>query len=84
MCPTLAPMPLNRRAWLVAALAAAALPRAMAAAELSLNFRGTPNLHRRSARGYCGPPQTQPEKDGREDTARHTRGARGPRLYFAI
>ena len=51
MCPTLAPMPLNRRAWLACALATVALPRAMAAAELSLNFRGTPYLHRWSSRG---------------------------------
>jgi 3-hydroxyacyl-CoA dehydrogenase len=44
-------MPLNRRAWLACALATVALPRAMAAAELSLNFRGTPYLHRWSSRG---------------------------------
>ena len=43
--------PLNRRAWLAGALAATVLPRAMAAAELSLQFRGTPYLHRWSSRG---------------------------------
>jgi hypothetical protein len=53
MCHTapVAASPLNRRAWLAGALAAAALPRAMAAAELSLQFRGTPYLHRWSSRG---------------------------------